>query len=252
MTMTATTTSNGRSKARSVSAKEAWETAPQFAIAAEISQLKVAVWHAKQCETQLQAALVYANYGVPVIPCNCRQNQGETKINKHPLNKPGVYGATTDPELIKVWWTRWPQALIGVPGGRRTGVWFLDVDAKQAHGSDGLGNWARLEAQHDAGALTRTHLTGTDGRHLVYLWEAVRPVGCPVSTVPEGIEVKGEGGYVIFPPSPYQLGDYTVAYRVLHDDDPAAAPAWLYDLILDARAQSKAPAAILSVVARAP
>ena len=101
--MSATTISNGRSKAKTASAQEAWEQAPQFAIAAEIGRLKVAVRQAKQCERQLDAALVYARYGVPVIPCNWRPNQGETRINKHPLNKAGVYGATTDSEQIIAW-----------------------------------------------------------------------------------------------------------------------------------------------------
>jgi uncharacterized protein (DUF927 family) len=53
------------------------------------------------------------------------------------------------------------------------------------------------------------------------------------------MEVKGDGGYVVFPPSQYQLGDRTVRYSVGSDDDPAAAPPWLYGLILAARDEPK-------------
>jgi hypothetical protein len=234
---TAYTTVGGGSKAQGTSAKEAWERASPFAIADDITILKVGVEAACRCKRQLDAALIYASYGVPVIPCNWRpekQPDGASKINKHPLIKAGVYGATDDTEQLRSWWGKWPKALIGVPGGRRTGVWFFDVDAKEAHAADGLSAWTRLEIDHDD-ATTRTHRTGTGGTHRLYRWDAGRPVGCPVSTVPAGMEVKGEGGYVIFPPSPYRLGDQTVAYSVVNDDHPLAAPAWLYDLILGPR-----------------
>ena len=156
------------------------------------------------------------------------------KVNKRPLISDGVYGATDDPEQIQGWWKRWPMALIGVPGGRRVGFWYLDVDVKEAHRSDGIGAWLRLEMDHDA-VLVRKHVTGTGGNHLIWRWDANRFVGCPVSTVPAGMEVKGEGGYVIFPPSPYSLGDRTVSYQVSADIHPAPAPSWLYDLILGPR-----------------
>jgi hypothetical protein len=45
------------------------------------------------------------------------------------------------------------------------------------------------------------------------------------------MEVKGEGGYVIFPPSPYLIGRRAVSYDVSMDKYPEPAPAWLYDLI---------------------
>jgi hypothetical protein len=235
------TTSGNKSKAQSAPAKEAWEQALPFPIAADTNKLKAIVAAACLCATQLEAALVYTNQGVPVIPCNWRSEKrpdGTVKINKCPRIKAGVYGATTDPEQIRSWWKQWPNALIGVPGGRRTGIWFLDVDSKEAHGADGLDAWTKLEIEHGE-ATTRTHLTGTNGRHLIYLWDANRPVGCVTGNLPKGMEVKGEGGYVIFPPSPYQLGDQMVGYSVTNDDYPAAAPEWLCDLILSVPEQSE-------------
>jgi hypothetical protein len=50
--------------------KRIWKEAPPFQIAGDTRILKSAVFIASQCKTQLEAALVYASYGVPVFPCN--------------------------------------------------------------------------------------------------------------------------------------------------------------------------------------
>jgi hypothetical protein len=142
-----------------------------------------------------------------------------------------LYLATVDPEQIKQWWTQWPLALIGVPGGRRTGMWFLDVDSKEGHDEDGLGNWWDLEAQHSS-AQTRAHLTGTNGLHFIYQWNADRPIKGGKGVLPPGMEVQGEGKYVIFPPSPYQWKGQSVCYDISDDCFPEPAPEWLYDQIL--------------------
>jgi Bifunctional DNA primase/polymerase, N-terminal/Family of unknown function (DUF5906) len=226
---------NGLGKQAESSAKEIWNQSDPFPIAADTRKPKTAVWTACKCETQLEAALVYASYGIPVIPClhEPRTYKGKLWKAKGPLpeiGEGGLYLATIDPEQIKKWWTRWPKALIGVPGGRRTGMWYFDVDSKEGHGEDGLGAWERLQIQHGA-VDTRAHKTGTNGLHFIFKWDNDRHVGCPTSSVPPGIEIKGEGGYVIFPPSPYELNGQTVRYDISADYYPAIAPVWLYDLI---------------------
>jgi hypothetical protein len=221
--------------------KDAWKQAAQFPIANEYPNVwKVAVFAACESKTQLEAALAYAKYGIPVFPCNWKPNEnGEVK--KHPvreLGKGGLYLATVDPEQIQKWWKQFPNALIGGPMGRRVGVWALDVDSPESHAGDGIAAWDKLECEHGI-ASTRTHLTGTNGFHRLYLWNNTRPVGCPVSTVPGGMEVKGDGGYIILPPSPYQRYGQTVRYGVAIDDSPQRAPLWLYDLILGKRERAK-------------
>ena len=78
--------SGQKSKAERNSAKEAWEQAPPFTIADNLHKLKIVVWEAQQCKTQLEAALLYASYGVPVIPCNWKPKKGETKIQQASAN----------------------------------------------------------------------------------------------------------------------------------------------------------------------
>lgn len=66
------------------------------------------------------AALAYAAKGVPVFPCD--------PAKKKPLTKHGFKEASTDPATIAEWWERWPNAMIGMPTGKASGVWVLDVD----------------------------------------------------------------------------------------------------------------------------
>jgi hypothetical protein len=209
-----------------------------FPIADDLSKLKSAVWKAINCNSQLDAALAYAEYGIPVLPCNWKYND-EGVLSKYPLvSRPGLYLATIDPIVIREWWTRWPKALIGVPGGWVTGMWFLDVDSKEHGGADGMEVWFD-QIDRDGTAVTRSHQTGTEGLHFIFREDPNRPMRCQKGKLPPGIDVKGDGGYVILPPSPYERNGATVRYRVSHDIDPAPAPGWLYDLILGERPRSK-------------
>ena len=56
------------------------------------------------------AALRYACHGYPVLPVTPRA--------KHPLTHRGLHDVTTDERTITDWWSRWPEANIGL----RTGV----------------------------------------------------------------------------------------------------------------------------------
>src|SRR6516162_5154723 len=77
----------------------------------------------------LDAALSYAERrGWPVFPVALVKRQ-DGKLDKKPLVKWGA-AATTDAKQIKEWWRRWPNALVGVPTGRRSGLVVLDVDCK--------------------------------------------------------------------------------------------------------------------------
>ena len=109
--------------------KQIWNQSDPFPIALDVTPLKwkVAVSTACACKTQLEAALVYAQYGIPVFPCNWLPDEAG-KVNKYPLRelgKGGLYRATIDAEVIGSWWTRWPLALIGRAAG--ASCWHMDV-----------------------------------------------------------------------------------------------------------------------------
>jgi Bifunctional DNA primase/polymerase, N-terminal/Primase C terminal 1 (PriCT-1) len=164
--------------------------------------------------TQLKAALAYARRGKPVFPCE----------NKEPRIANGHLKATTDPRQIHMWWKRWPHAQIGIPMGERAGVFALDLDSGNPEKDT-----TRAEMIVEGLPETRTHRTGSGGRHYIlnYPGEADMEIRNSVSKLAEGLDVRGEGGYIIVPPSSSALG----AYEVLDASPPADPPEWLLEAL---------------------
>src|SRR5437763_1799333 len=121
------------------------------------------------------------NYGYAVFSCH---------QDKNPATLHGFKDATADPELIAKLWRRWPGPLIGVATGAASGISVLDVDIK---GDEARGWWRQNEQRLP---LTRTYRTRGGGLHLVF--RHVPGILCRVGKPVLGIDVRGEGGYVIF------------------------------------------------------
>jgi hypothetical protein len=137
----------------------------------------------------LDAALDYAAHGLPVFPLIPRQ--------KEPL--PGSRGfkdATTNSATIRRLWLVIDRN-IGIPTGTISGFWALDIDP------DGEAHIRRLEAEHGKLPVTRT-VTGRGGRHLWFRY--VGSIQCSVERVAPKIDVRGDGGYCIAPPSIHENG----------------------------------------------
>jgi hypothetical protein len=179
----------------------------------------------------LDAALAYAEHGVPVFPVNARsKNPIAARLrddNSVPI--PGTGGfkrATCDPVQIRKWWKR-REHLIGVPMGPRSGVWCVDIDTKAGgHHDDGMAVWNALQAEHGP-VKTRQHVTASGGLHEIFVWRDDHPITSRRGDVPHGIDVKGDGGYIIAPPGRRKGRHYTVT----EDIAPKKAPQWLYDMI---------------------
>ena len=85
----------------------------------------------------LAAALYYSRLGLAVLPvhsptdkgCSCG-NPKCRSIGKHPRTKTGFKEATTDQKTIEDWWSRFPEANIGLVTGNLNGFFVLDVDPK--------------------------------------------------------------------------------------------------------------------------
>jgi putative DNA primase/helicase len=143
----------------------------------------------------LEAALSYAAIGIPVFPC---------RLNKKPYTQHGFLDATCDEQQIRAWWKKWQEASIGVPSGTASGFIVIDVDPR--HG----GNEPLIELEKEYGALPPTleAKTGGGGRHLFFVYRDLN-VRNSAGVLGPGIDVRGEGGYVILPPSPHPSGtDY--------------------------------------------
>jgi len=139
----------------------------------------------------LSAALAYARvHGWPVFPCNWRSDSSKFKT---PLTGNGFKNASKDPAIITEWWTEWPQALIGLPTGASIGVVVLDIDRK--NGVDGLDC---LEGNGWDIPETPIVHTASGGLHY-YFAHPGHLVPCSAGKIGPGIDIRGDGGYVIAP-----------------------------------------------------
>jgi hypothetical protein len=156
----------------------------------------------------LPFALTLATAGFAVFPC---------LATKAPACPHGFKDATTDPAEVHQLWRHWPGALVGVPTGAHNGFDVLDVDPR--HGGD---VWL---AQHRASLpQTRIHETRSGGLHILFRHhEAVRN---SAGKVAPGIDVRDEGGFIIWWPAS--------SCRVLTDNPLAEWPDWLLALLLPA------------------
>ena len=179
----------------------------------------------------LAAALEYAARGWPILPLAPR--------GKLPLTNRGHRDATTAVERIRAWWGRWPDANVGVATGGKSGLLVLDVDTTE-------GEAALIEL----GALvpTLTCITAK-GRHLYFAYPAHSGgIGCRVRFRP-GLDSRGEGGYVVAPPSAHESGtlyQWDDEHAMGWDLNPAPLPERLCQALLqDDREPFRQPVGLL-------
>lgn len=171
----------------------------------------------------LETALTYASQGWPVFPCD--------PATKQPYIRTGFKAATTDANQITAWWRQYPTAMVGLPTGAASGIWVLDIDLKP--GANGAAELAKLEATHGNLPTTLIASTPSGGLHIYFSHvEGIRNRG----SFEAGIDVRGEGGYVIAPGSVRHDG--CVYEWKTRGTGIAAAPAWLLELVKPAKAKA--------------
>jgi hypothetical protein len=179
-----------------------------------------AVADVSETDEPLIAALLYARAGLSVFPCAPK--------NKQPLVLCGFKDATTQEKQIRTWWSRWPDAMIGLPTGAQTNVFVLDVDRDEK--TDGFDALASLEKQHGNLPETLRSVTPRGGSHYFFRWRD--GIKCNAAKLGLRLDVRGDGGYVILPPSRRDDGK---RYKWAETSAPAPieAPEWLIDLLLE-------------------
>ncbi len=160
----------------------------------------------------MQIALSYAADGFAVFPvyeperhhggiiCSCPAGDadmiGDRKHSKgkHPRTHNGVSDATTDVNQIKEWWTKWPDASIGIATGSKSRIFVVDLD-----GAVGISSGLRLGLSSPVTALTG------NGKQLFFADTEAR-LKNSVKKLAPGMDTRGEGGYVVVPPSLHPNG----------------------------------------------
>jgi hypothetical protein len=162
----------------------------------------------------LELVADYVSQGLAIFPCR----------GKTPLIPGGFKNASKDPEVVAKWWTRWPDANVGLATGAPSGFFVLDVDLKP--GKDGAASLKTYTDTHGELPPTRVTRTPSGGWHYWF----VHPTAGGYSTVErlgKGLDTRGDGGYVIIPPSKgLNGGEYTW-------ENPTApfaeVPAWVLE-----------------------
>lgn len=171
-------------------------------------------------------ALEYATRGWHVIPlhtpdgdenCSCHTDCGKSN-GKHPRTMKGLKDATTDEETIRRWWSMWPDANIGIRTGAESDITVLDVDPRNG------GNKSLAAMELENGKLPETLMssTGGDGRHFLF----IRPEAKLNKEAGEGLDIKGDGGYIVAPPSLHASGK---RYEWANGAEIAPMPEWLLE-----------------------
>jgi putative DNA primase/helicase len=189
----------------------------------------------------LEAALDFARRGIAVFPlhypverdgklwCTCGSQKCSESTNaaKHPyarLAPRGLLDAVTDPRVIRRWWGPGVPYNLAIRTGEESGVVVVDVDPRH----EGDKTLADLEGRFGALPETWRFLTGGDGEHILFKYPGYR-IKNGAGSLGEGLDVRGDGGYIVAPPSRHVSGRY-YAMSVDHHPDKvelADMPVWL-------------------------
>ena len=170
----------------------------------------------------LDYALKYSKYGWFLFPCHSIKNEkctcGKTDCSspgKHPRISTGFLGASNSKDQIKQWWSKWPDANIGVKTGPDSKVWVIDADLP-----DGPNEVEKMNLPE-----TLEQKTGAGGYHYFFRWNGY-DIRNSTKRIAPGVDVRGDGGYVILPPSNHISGGH---YEWTNKTKIQTAPQWLYE-----------------------
>lgn len=192
-------------------------------------------------DSTYDAAVGYVKCGWAVVPlhglsdktpsgCTCHKVDCKSQ-GKHPRQKSWTNAKGKDLTWCQVIWEQgWvggdyigtDKINIGIVTGRVSGIFVLDIDPRNG-GDEGL---AELIAKYGELPQTYTVRTGQGGRHFYFNMPDFE-VSNKKREIPDGIDVKGDGGQVVAPPSCSIFGDYWVEV----DAPIVDAPDWLLELL---------------------
>jgi hypothetical protein len=181
----------------------------------------------------LEIALGLATVGLPILPAGVFWNQNSARWRKQPLVNQWQQVATCDSLQIREWWRAYPTAVPGIELGR-AGLLVIDADR---HGSaDGVAAFQVLTRRH---GLPVGPVTITAGCGLHYLFR--QPEGERFRNrrgrLPEGIDVRGAGGWVVAPGSVradgavWKSASDTPSLRDAFPESVPHIPRWIANLI---------------------
>lgn len=150
-------------------------------------------------------AIEYARRGWPVFPC----------AGKKPLTPKGFKDAVTSEKQISAWWSKYPDANIGVATGEISGITVIDIDIK-----NNVNGFHTLKTQglDPIDWTGPAQITGSGGRQYFFKYKKNIRTTTGGNFFP-GVDVRNDGGYIIVPPSIHPSGN---PYEWITDQGPDA------------------------------
>jgi len=164
---------------------------------------------------KLQAALHYWEKGFSVIPI---------RPDKKPFTQWTEFQRRLATEAeIREWWDKWPKANVGIVTGEISGVFVVDCDNEDAYQKI-----QELLPDNFVSCIVKS----PRGYHIYLFYSANQTIGNATGIMP-GVDIRGEGGYIIAPPSVNAEGKaYSWLPGVSVDEvAPATAPDAIYNII---------------------
>lgn len=155
--------------------------------------------------------------------CTCADGAVCSSPGKHPRTRHGLKEASADRATIERWWKRWPDANVAIVTGAGSGLVVLDVDGY--HGGDDT--LAELVDEHGPLPSTLQVVTGGDGMHYFFAHPGEEIRNTAGRKLGQGLDVRGDGGYVVAAPSLHASGKRYEWVDV--DVAPAPMPAWMLE-----------------------
>lgn len=150
------------------------------------------------------ALQISSELGFPVFPCREYIDKKKNKVSKAPYTSRGFKDASTDENQIREWWSKFPNALVGVPTGEVTDIFVVDIDTDGK--KDGQSSFDKLEVGDPETCQT---ITLSGGRHLIFKYPADLPVTIDAGRLlGDGVDIRSDGGYVIWAGSASAHGCY--------------------------------------------
>ena len=183
----------------------------------------------------LDAALQYADLGWSVVPlhypledggCSCGKS-GCRSVGKHPTVGSWTALATSDASTVSDWFDDDPDLNLGIATGGESRLVVVDLDTKD----DGILNFDKLLEVHGELPPTPSAMTGSGGLHYYFLAPEGVTIRNSASKLAKGVDIRGEGGQVVAPPSIHACGELYSWIDSPTDTPPAPLPEWLCEAL---------------------
>jgi hypothetical protein len=180
----------------------------------------------------LAAALIYAKAGFKVFPSPPGTKKSYKSL-KFSNGQP--WGMSAEPVHIRKDWARWPEANVAIVTGPASDFWVLEIDTVKGHSVDGFKSLKELTYKHGPLPDTRQAISPSGSIHFYFRWSiSSGNIINSTSKVGLGIDVRGDGGMVIAPPSikPSKVeGEPAGEYKWANKNKILDAPDWLIELV---------------------